>query len=125
MSLGTRVSPAVRGTSKGQPNGPTRTRQVVRGWLGEGCLAPSRALALEAPGREVEVGRGYPLDAEGLEEVLRVLSEGLGEGVAGAGQASLPLGSESASLIRSDAPRLVRRSNLMPLPLGSSLRISE
>ena len=49
------------------------------GWLDEGRLTPSRALALEAPGREVEVVRGYPLDAEGLEEMLRVLSEGLGE----------------------------------------------
>ena len=32
-------------------------------------------LALEALGREVEVGRGYPLDAEGLEETPRVLDE--------------------------------------------------
>lgn len=76
MSPGTRVSPAVRGTSKGQPNGPARTRQVVGGLARRGTPRPSRALAIEALGREVEVGRGYPLDAEGLEEVLRVLSEG-------------------------------------------------
>lgn len=76
-----------------QPSGahPKASRTVRRervrlsgGWLGEGRLAPTRALALEAPGREAEVGRGRPLDAEGLEEMLRVLSEGLGEEVAGA-----------------------------------------
>lgn len=125
LSLGTRVSPAVRGTSKGQPNDPTGTRQVVRGLARRGAPRPF-ARALEAPGREAEVGRGRPLDAEGLEEMLRVLSpKAWAKRSQGQSQASLPPGSESASPVGSDASRLVRRSNLTPLPLGSSLRVSE